>query len=364
MIKKVILRAVLALLVLGALLSGGGTAFAAESAGTGFYVRAVLPENQVDTGVTYFDLKMLQGQTQMLEVQVVNETDKEIAIEVKTISASTNRGGVIDYQTPDIRDTTLAHPFSELAKPQTDLLSIPAYSTASAFVSVTMPEEEYDGVVLGGLVFTRNPQTAEGNQEGVSLQNAFSYVIGVKLTETDVLVAPDFELDRVAAETVNYQPAMVHILRNKNAAIAKGISLTAVVRDSNGRTVAEVERQNVDMAPNSVMPWAVTPGAGVEENPPSAELQPGEYSTLVTLEYEGEVWRFEQNFTIQKEEAATVNAESIGSENTEPINGIVVVLLIAAAIIIVILIIIILLILRRAGEKSNRYLQKGGKHSR
>lgn len=364
MIRKVILRAALALIMLGALLSGGGAAFAAESAGTGFYVRAVLPENQMDTGVTYFDLEMLQGQTQTLEIQVVNETNEEIAIEVKTISASTNRGGVIDYQTPDIRDKTLTYPFSELAKPESDRLNIPAYGTISAFVSVTMPEEEYDGVVLGGLVFTRKPQTAEGDKEGVSLQNAFSYVIGVKLTETDVFVAPDFELDRVAGETVNYQPAMVHILRNKNAAIAKGINLTAVVRDSNGRTVAEAKQQNVDMAPNSVMPWAVTPGAGVEDNPPSAELQPGEYSTLVTLEYEGEVWRFEQNFTIQKEEAATVNAESIGSESTEPVSGFVVILLIAAAIIIIILIIIILLILRRTGEKSNRYLQKGGKHGR
>lgn len=350
------------MVLLGGLVMGGGAALAAENTGTGFYVRAVLPENQLDKGITYFDLGMSPGRTQTLEVEVVNETDAEIAIDVKAVSASTNRGGVIDYQTPGIRDKTLEHPFSGLAKPESDRLSIPANSTATAFVAVTMPEAEYDGVVLGSLVFTRQPQAAGENSEGVTLQNAFSYVIGVKLSENDNQVLPDFELDSVAAETVNYQPAMVHHIRNKNAAIAKGISLHAVIRGADGRPVAEAEQKNVDMAPNSVMPWALTPGAGVEDNPPSTALQPGAYSTLVTLEYGGKTWTFEQTFTATKEEADTVNSQSIGSESPEGPNTVIVVLLIAAFIIIVLLGIIILLILRRRGDRSNRYLQKGGKH--
>lgn len=88
----------------------------------GYYVRAVLPENQIDDNLTYFDLRMEPGKAQTLEVEVVNETNETITVDVAAISASTNRNGVIDYKTPAIRDVTLVHPFSELAQPSASSL--------------------------------------------------------------------------------------------------------------------------------------------------------------------------------------------------------------------------------------------------
>ena len=118
----------------------------------GYYVRAVLPDNQISNNLSYFDLRMQPGQSQTLEVEVVNESDKVITVDLAAVSASTNRNGIIDYKTPDIRDETLKIPFSEIAAPEDTSIVIEAHSTAMARITIDMPAEVYDGVVLGGLV--------------------------------------------------------------------------------------------------------------------------------------------------------------------------------------------------------------------
>lgn len=362
----VLVLALIALMLLGQLPALSVQAATADSTGSiGFYVRAVLPENQLDTSLTYFDLRMQPGQTQTLEVEVVNESDEAITVDLNAISASTNRNGVIDYKTSDIRDKTLEHPFSELAALETGALDIPANDSAMARVTVAMPQAEYDGVVLGGLVFTRRPTQPQQETQGMSLQNQYSYVIGVKLSENDTAVQPDFELESIQGETVNYQPAMVHSIRNRNAAIAKDVVLHVVLRDGSGQVVGELERQGIDMAPNSLMPLAVTPqapaGEGGEngeadQNAGAPELRPGEYTSEVTLDYQGESWKFEQAFTIGSVEAQQVNDQTIGATSQNgrgaPPSTLLIVLLAAAAVIIIALFVIILLMLRRRKKEN------------
>jgi len=335
---------------------------AEDTSAIGFYVRALLPENQIDKNLTYFDLRVQPGHTQQLEVEVVNETDEAITIDVTAISASTNRNGVIDYKTPDIRDKTLLHPFSELAVFETDSLTIPARGVEIARISLTMPQDEYDGVVLGGLVFTRRLEGIEPGEGEMALQNVYSYVIGAKLTENDTIVTPDFELEGIEAATVNYQPSMTHYLRNRTAAIAKGIDLHVVVSNAGGELVAQASYTGVDMAPNSVMPLAIAPGAGISEGGatsgssiPVGELQLGEYTSTVTLEHEGQNWTFEEKFTIGRVEAEQINDEAIGSEPVGmSTSTILLILLIVAAVVIIALFILLLLVLRRKREKKSK----------
>lgn len=42
---------------------------------------AVIPENQIDKNQTYFDLKMQPGQKQTIQVQMKNDTNKEVVVE-------------------------------------------------------------------------------------------------------------------------------------------------------------------------------------------------------------------------------------------------------------------------------------------
>ncbi|MDL2219890.1 DUF916 and DUF3324 domain-containing protein [Ruminococcaceae bacterium OttesenSCG-928-O06] len=329
---------------------------ATSGAGIGFYVQALLPENQRDKNLTYFDLRVQPGQSQTLEVQVVNETNEAITVDVAAISASTNRNGVIDYKTPGIQDKSLLHPFSGLARWEEESLSIPARSSVTARVTVQLPADEYDGVVLGGLVFTRRPEGAAQSGAGTTLQNIYSYVIGVQLSETDTPVQPDFELDGVQGEVVNYEAALVHGIRNKAAAIAKGVSLHVVVRNAAGAVVAEETRTNVDMAPNSLMPLALAPLGGTgedgQQNAGPGALAPGDYTSEVNLTHGGQSWQYQQSFTITGNRANEINAGTVGSatQSQLPLNTLLFVLLGAAVLVIVILFIILMRMLRRRQE--------------
>lgn len=333
---------ILLLCTLSAAVGWGRPAGAAQQddSGTiGYFVRALLPENQIDPTVTYFDLRMKPRETQEIIVEIVNETQEELSVHVEAISASTSRNGVIDYKTPDVRDKTLKVGFTDIASLEKNQVNIPAQSTLPVPVLLTMPEESYDGVVLGGLVFTKETEQT-GDAEGMVLNNIYSYVIGVKLSETDVDVQPEFELESVQANTVNYMPTMVHNIRNKNAAIAKNIMIDIKIYDQKNQLVSAFQREGMDMAPCSVMPLAVTPS-----NTPEAESQgrlvPGEYTSMTTLIQNEKTWNFEQKFVIENEEAQKINAAAIDEAPAEADNTL---LIIAAAVILVLLLLLVFLL--------------------
>lgn len=332
----------------------------------GFYVRAILPENQINDRLSYFDLQMTPSQVQALEIEVVNETNESITVDIDAISASTNRNGVIDYKTPDIRDKTLRYPFSEIADIETQDLTIPANGTGIASIVINMPAEEYDGVILGGLVLTRRTEAEQETGNGMSLQNVYSYVIGVKLSETDVPVEPDFEIESVQGESVNYQASMVHYIRNFTAAIAKDMNIQIAVTDEEGNVVAEIERDGIDMAPNSTMPLAVSllpdggesNGSGQTQTP--GDLASGDYTSEIKIDHNGQTWDFIHKFTIGSAEADNINNETIGAgpEAGGSFDNLPIILLIIA--IAVIAIMFVLLMRRKKQDDENKSTQENG----
>lgn len=68
-----------------------------------FAVTAVIPENQIDKSQTYFDLKMQPGQKQTIQVQMKNDTNKEVVVESFANTAITNSNGITDYSTVEAK---------------------------------------------------------------------------------------------------------------------------------------------------------------------------------------------------------------------------------------------------------------------
>lgn len=381
--------------LLFALLPISAMAATAGVSDIGFFVQAVIPENQLDASLTYFDLKMEPGKKQTLEIEVVNESAEDMDVSLEAISASTNPYGVIDYKTPGVRDTSLKTPFSDIATLNSEKVHVPAGGTALAGFTVDMPKESYDGVILGGIVLTKDgaePSAEETGVGGTLIHNKYSYVIGVKLTETDTKVAPDFELFDVKADAVNYEAAVVHYIRNKEAAVVKGMQLdTKIYLDGQKEPVAHVEKKDVDMAPNSVMelaatllPTGQTPddstsaggGAQTENSTENntenniadgsassvqnntgtttgavpSELAPGNYTSVTTLRYGGENWVFEKKFVVGKQEAELINATASPGQVQGPFWW--VLLVIGIFVLLVVAIILLLVLLKRKKKKE------------
>lgn len=278
-----------------------------------FYVNAILPNNQKNSGVTYFDLNMNPDQKQTLEVQVNNKSDKEIIVDVGAVSASTNSNGVIDYKTPDIRDETLKIPFSEICKAQQTVITVPAKSHKIAKFDLAMPSDKYDGVILGGFSFTKRLDSQDGSESsnGIQLHNKFSYVIGVVLSETKTVVNPDFELLSVEAGIVEYAPKYVYKIRNKEPSIAKNMKMKAIIYTENKQDIiVEKDVSDVNMAPNSVMDYGIT---YTDE-----KLPPGKFLAYLKIELDGEIWEFDQAFEVKDEEADNINDNALITAEAPP----------------------------------------------
>ena len=120
-----------------------------------FAVNPVIPENQIDKSKTYFDLKMSPGSVQTVEVQLRNDTDKDVVIEPKIASATTNLNGVVEYGQNDIEpDETLKHNLKDLVD-VAETITIPKQSQVTVSLKISMPSESFTGMISGSLTLKR-----------------------------------------------------------------------------------------------------------------------------------------------------------------------------------------------------------------
>lgn len=287
-----------------------------EASTIDFYVNAQIPGNQINKKYTYFDLLMEPEQKQELSVEVVNEGDEEIVVSVQANAAATNSNGVIDYsgQTPtnkDLMSQTAPVDFDELVSVKTPEVVIGPHSSAFATVVVDMPREEFDGSVLGGIVFQKKEgeessgeqnKDASPDDQGAFINNVYQYVVAVQLSETDTVVAPSMELLTIKPELVAYQASPVHYFHNTQPVVMTGVSLEMKVYPKGEDALyLHEQKDNLDIAPHTVMAFS--------PNTPTGAIQPGEYQSVTTMQWEGEKWTFEQDFTVSDDEATAINEQ-------------------------------------------------------
>ncbi len=170
-----------------------------------FAVNPVIPENQIDKSKTYFDLKMSPGSVQTVEVQLRNDTDKDVVIEPKIASATTNLNGVVEYGQNDIEpDETLKHNLKDLVD-VAETITIPKQSQVTVSLKISMPSESFTGMISGGLTLKeKQEETSDRSEEqGLAIKNEYAYVVAILLRQTTDEVVPDLNLLAVEPSQVN-----------------------------------------------------------------------------------------------------------------------------------------------------------------
>lgn len=244
-----------------------------------FSVEPVIPDNQA-SGVSYFDLALQSGQEQDLEVILTNSSDQPIEIVVKAHSGVTNANGVIVYDgsLPTVKsyDSII---FDEMVKIENDRVTVPANGEAKAVIHVKAPEDNFDGLILGGLHFLLEAPENDENS-GVSIQNQYAYVIGVNIREegNTTEVEADLEIDKIEAEEVYGQPGVVVYLNNLAPAIISNADVLAEIFPANqlDTPVAKREASMFSVAPSLAfnLPIELTEGE---------ELAAGDYMLKISL---------------------------------------------------------------------------------
>lgn len=309
-----------------------------------FSVKAILPENQRDNTHTYFDLNVVPGTTQVVEVELKNETDKDVTVQTVANTAITNDNGIVEYtnEKPKL-DKSLVTPFSKLASVQSEI-TIPKQSSLRLPITLKIPEKSFDGFILGGLYFKEKEtdQETKKSKDDVQIENKFSYTIGVLLAESPEMVLPDLVLNDVKATQKVGRNVITANLQNPKAALLSNLTVDAKVYEADSNQLLHEEKQtSLRMAPNSNFNYSVSWG--------NEAFQTGDYRIEIDATDGNQNWHLKKNFKIKVKEAKEYNntAVHIAQKSTPWIYWLM------GGIIIALLIVIAFLILKNKRKNSN-----------
>lgn len=277
----------------------------AQASTNDFYVRAVLPDNQIDKRQSYFDLHMEPSDQQTIKLMISNPSGKKIKVYTTLTSADTGRNGLIIYESSDEYDDSLEYPITDIAKVRQPEITLPPDEFTHIDIDLEMPRDAVEGVILGGLVVKAEVE-GEKEQEasGVGLTNKFAYVVGLKLTQGMADIEPDFDIIQILPGLVNYHTAVTFKLQNKKPLIVTDMSVSAdVYRKGSDQVLRSLKLENREMAPNSngsfVIDWE------------DQKLKVGTYRLKARVDYEGQAWEWDEEFEVLPDDAAQINDEAV-----------------------------------------------------
>ncbi|WP_099223829.1 DUF916 and DUF3324 domain-containing protein [Listeria costaricensis] len=277
-----------------------------------FGVEAEIPDNQIDKKQSYFDLKMSPGQEQTVYVNVSNATSNKVTVEMNINAATTNDNGYVDYSEGDKKpDASMKNNITDMVEYDKEIEVQPG-ETKKVPIKITMPDESYDGIVLGGINFTQKESEVAGDEESSKdesmVKNRYSYVIGLMLTETDTAVEPDMELKSIKPGQYNYANYVKVNLQNPTSAMITGLNIDAkVYKDGSDEVLHETKKEGLSMAPNSNFNYMID-----WEN---QEFKPGTYRMKMTAtDGNDHTWKWDEKFTIERDDAKKYNDRAVGLE--------------------------------------------------
>jgi Signal transduction histidine kinase regulating C4-dicarboxylate transport system len=299
-----------------------------------FSVEPVLPSNQVDSKAGYFNIKLTPGQSQDLVLKYTNNTKKPITVNGAISTAKTNTNGVVDYNAPKIKkDSTLVYDISKLVTLPKEV-ALAAGETKQITAHVTMPNNDFKGIIAGGLTFNDADQdkaNQSGKSTGMSIKNIYSFQIGLLMRQSTETAFSDsqiesqgLKLNTVKSGQLNYRNVVYANLQNPLSIYVNQMVVDAQISKSgSSKVLYSTTKGDMQMAPNSNFNLPIALGSGVRMKPGNYHLRlkayslydnNGQYKTNVISNKEQNFryrWVFDKDFVITSEQAQKYNKSDV-----------------------------------------------------
>lgn len=271
----------------------------AKAESVGYSVSTITPKNQDDKKVTYFALRVKPNQQQKLTIVIHNSSKSTKKFQVGVNQAMTNTNGVIDYSQANPKlDSSLKVGIKDVfGKNNTQKVMVNAKSAKKVSLSYQMPAKKIDGMILGGIyVKELKDNKTSSKKNGVTISNAFAYVVGVRLRESGIDVAPDMRLHTVKAGQISGLNQIQANLQNPCPGLMKALKIESkVTKQGSSKSVLTQTKENMAMAPNTNFNYSIPWG--------DTQLKAGDYTlTLDAYAKGGYHWHFVKNFTITQKD--------------------------------------------------------------
>ncbi|MFD1549623.1 DUF916 and DUF3324 domain-containing protein [Levilactobacillus fuyuanensis] len=275
----------------------------AKAESVGYSVSTITPKNQDDKKVTYFALRVKPNEQQKLTIVIHNSSKSAKKFQVGVNQAMTNTNGVIDYSQSNPKlDSSLKVGIKDVfGKNDTQKVTVNAKSSKKVSVNYKMPAKKIDGMILGGVYVKELKDNNTGSKKnGVTISNAFAYVVGVRLRESGIDVAPDMRLNAVKAGSINGFSQVQANLQNPRPGLMKALKVVSkVTKQGSSKTVLSQTKEGMAMAPNSNFNYSIPWG--------DKQLTAGDYTLKLDAYAKGGYhWQFTKNFTITQKDISSL----------------------------------------------------------
>ena len=351
----------------------------AHADGVNFSVAPTLGANQVRKDVGYFDLLLKPEQSQTLKFTISNSSSKTIKVDTSFGTAYTSSSGTVGYAPNTVKpDPSLTIDLKNYVKLPKQV-TVPANTSVPVTATVTMPKDNFTGVIAGGFNFEQaDDDSKAAKTSGVTITNKYRYVIGLVMQESKTKVAPNLTLGKVGPDQVNSRNVISANLTNNQKAYLLDMNTNATVtKYGDAKVKYTFANAMMEMAPNSNFDLAIPVSLpGVLNGQTSQPLKPGKYHLAMTVygnkdtagKYQAMVngqvtkydykWTFSKDFTVTGQKAAKLNAADPTIDHSSKINWLVI---IGIIIIILLLLILIFLVLFKRRKKDDETDEEAAK---
>lgn len=318
-----------------------------SSNATGFTYKSIIPDNQRDTDVGYFDLRMTPGQKQTVKIKIKNLSAEEIEVSVKLNGAKTNVNGVVEYgPTPIKKDKSLKYDFEKIVSaPET--VKIPAKEERDVDITINMPEASFDGMISGGIQLQKVEKENKTKPQKTGVVNKYAYIIGMILTETDKEMQPNLKLNKVYVALNNARNTFFVNFSNVEPVYLENMTTQVqIMKEDSDEVLYETKRSGMRMAPNSLIDFPV--------DMEGDRMVAGNYHAKILVTSGDRKWNWDEKFKITDEEADKFNSQSVGLEEVQTFNW----KLVAGIILGVVALAVIIFVLIRTISKKKQAKKK------
>lgn len=320
--------------------------------GLSFTVKTNVPTNQIDKNNDFYQLKMVPGQKQTVTATVYNTTDKPTTVNINVQSASTSINGTIDYsKTLTIWDKSLKYKLNEIVSyPKS--ITVPAGKSQDVAFNISMPEDSYKGILLGGITFNQvDDNESKSSSKTTSIRNKYAYAVAMILKESDDQVTPNINLQSVKAGQNNGHNVININLQNDQSLLMSNVKVVAKIYSEKGeKPVYTAIKSDMQITPNSQFKYPVS----LQGTPMQSGKYRLELAVTGTAYKEPKTWHFSKKFAIKRQEASGLNQSDVDVSANSNNHMSILSILGIVFFIIIILILIILLILRKKSAIKTR----------
>lgn len=272
----------------------------------GFSVESVIPDNQVDTTKTYFYLAITPDQKQTIQVKVKSLDETPMTIQVNLHDAVSSSVGAIDYAKDQPRlDSSMKNPITSFVKIKNDVKEIKLNGKEEKTIEleISPPKESFSGVKLGSIRFLRKNEKKDQKQTGLIPQ--YARVIALMLTEDEESFnhGADLHLKKVGLQLSNGRKVIAARIQNDQPKVLQEMTIQGEIhRKGEKETLDKHKMEKFSVAPNSNFDFEIP--LGLED------FAAGTYVFSGKAEGDGRNWKWNQEFTIGKEQAEKVNKKT------------------------------------------------------